>query len=166
MKMVLKIKAMVHILVRVLQLKRLGPFDSNFTHTFLWVFATWWKDRTFRIGLSALTAVRIWMKMVLKIKAKLHNLVIFPHSKQKRAKWWIFSQNSVFSAVIQLKRLGRFDSNFAHTLLWVLHTWREPVRMCLYSLQAYLSVKSSHLNDYEHFPWNRQRSLALQTEYW
>ena len=34
MKMVLKMKATVHILVRVLQLKRLGPFDSNFAHTF------------------------------------------------------------------------------------------------------------------------------------
>ena len=105
MKMVFKIKAALHILVRVPQLKDLGPFDSNFVHTFLWVLPIWWKVRTVSIGLSAKTTVQISMKMVLKIKATVHHPV----------------------RIIQPNCPGPFDFNFAHTYLLVLPTWQKEV---------------------------------------
>ena len=143
-------------------------FQSTWTTTKslnLWIFS---QNSVWRLKFDAKPDPLLQLLIVLSgvNDSNLWNTEFSVKSAPKKGKWWIFSQKSVFSAVIQRKRLGRFDSNFAHTLLWVFHTWQEPVRMCLYSLQAYLSVKSSHLNDYEHFHWNRQRSLALETEYW
>ena len=127
--MVIKIKATVHILVRVLQLKHVGPFDSNFAHTLLWVFVTWWKDRNVSIGLSVYTALQISMKMVLKIKATIYILV----------------------RALPLECLSPFDSNFAHTLLWVFPTWWKDINVW---------YRSFSLNDCANFNENCAKSQS------